>query len=55
MHHVSKFCFIIFFRAVEVGIMFNCLYMAFWLSNYVTIARNLTNETTWNVLDELGL
>lgn len=44
-----------FIRAIEIAIMFNCLYMAFWLSNFITIAGDTANSHDWEILHELAM
>jgi hypothetical protein len=44
-----------FIRAIEITIMFNCLYMAFWLSNFITIAQYSSSAHNWDTLNELAM
>jgi Ca2+-binding EF-hand superfamily protein len=35
----------LFFRAIEIGIMFACLFMALWVTNMITIVKDIHQES----------
>jgi len=37
----------IFFRAVELGIMLNCLYLAMWAVNFISIVEDIFRGAAW--------
>lgn len=40
----------LFYRAVELAIMMNSLYMSFWVTNFITIVTDYsTNPVLWNI------
>ncbi len=36
-------------RAVELCIMFNCLYMALWATNFIYIAESMDLSLSWSI------
>lgn len=39
-----------FYRAVEIAIILNCLYMSFWVTNFITIVTaHSQNPVVWNI------
>eukprot|EP01034_Spumella_vulgaris_P022808 gene22808-28973_t len=38
-----------YFRAVELCIMFNCLYMALWATNFIYIAESMDLSFSWSI------
>ena len=40
-----------YLRAVEVGVVFNCLYLAFWATNFITIVnKELDHKAIWQII-----
>jgi hypothetical protein len=44
-----------FFRAVELCIMFNCLYLALWVTNFIKIATELDISITWQIITQISM
>eukprot|EP01034_Spumella_vulgaris_P022807 gene22807-28972_t len=42
-----------FFRAVELCIMFNCLYLALWVTNFIKIATELDISISWQIITQI--
>lgn len=45
----------LFYGAVEVCIMFNCLYMAFWVTDFICLSAKLDQPPVWHVLYQLAM
>jgi hypothetical protein len=35
----------LYFRAVEIGIVLNCIYLSLWVSDFIYIAENLSEAS----------
>jgi hypothetical protein len=46
---------ILFYLAVEVCIMFHCLYLAFWMTDFVVISSNIHQPEYWSVLTQIAM
>ena len=44
-----------FHRAVELCILFNCLYMAFWTTDFIAITSHIEQSLLWRWLDQLAM
>lgn len=44
-----------FHRAVELCILFNCLYMAFWTTDFIAITSHIEQSVLWRWLDQLAM
>jgi hypothetical protein len=46
---------ILFYLAVEVCIMFHCLYLAFWMTDFVVISSNIHQPEYWSILTQIAM
>jgi hypothetical protein len=37
----------LYFRAVEIGIVLNCIYLSLWVSDFIHIAQNLSQSSEY--------
>ena len=44
-----------YYRAVELCILFNCLYLAFWTTDFIIIASHIIETDMWKWLDQLAM
>ena len=45
----------LFYGAVEICLMFHCLYLAFWLSDFSTLANLIVQPDYWTALTEIAM
>ncbi|RYH21058.1 hypothetical protein EON65_21590 [archaeon] len=45
----------LFYGAVEICIMFNCLYLAFWITDFIFLSAKMHVADFWHILDQLAM